>query len=146
MESWVRFDGPQKHFWSVTTKQRCSILRNNWRRWWLVSKWKIQQQLENNKQTKQKVAPCGLCGAIQVSGSPAVQNWFEKMLFITSNGCFQPSSYSKDFSLKKGYKSHFLLNQFHLLASWHLGYTGKAACSHFVFFTFKKKSPSASVV
>lgn len=36
LESRGKFHSPQKHFWSFTTKQCCSILLNKWRRWGLV--------------------------------------------------------------------------------------------------------------
>ena len=57
-----------KHFWSFTAKQFCSILLNNWFIWGLV---------RNNK-----TGPHSLSGIIQVSGSPEIQSWFEKALFI----------------------------------------------------------------
>ena len=71
----VKFRKSTKHFWTFTVKQRCSIRLHNWCCWGLVSKRK--NQLEKNI----KMAPHSWSDAIQVSWSPEIPNWFEKMLF-----------------------------------------------------------------
>ena len=103
-----------KHFWSLTAKQRCSILLNSWSGWRLVFK--------NNKQLGKKqsrMAPYNSYSA--VSRSPEIPKCYEKKkptYTVRCNQAWAPTSDGVIISVLEIVFSttYFLIS----LESWHL--------------------------